>query len=197
MKTAVLKFAPGSTVSFHGEPCIVLEHCTNGTLLMAANSIERTFGTSNNFAVSDLRAHLNGAFLEALTENHPDEVLEREIDLTALNGSKEYGSVHCKVAPLTLDELRKYHSIIPRPERWEWSITPWSTPCVNEDDTWVMGLHANGGVGSRSCSDSSGSRPAFLIPSDFAVEVEDAEENNSLAAHTTQELLAEISRRID
>ena len=135
MKVPVSSIAPGKTVLYRGEPCIVLEHREDGTLLMAVEHIEHTFGSSNNSAASSLRAHLNGAYLDALTESHPDEIITRTVDLTALNGSKEYGTVECKVAPLTLDELRKYHGIIPKPEVWEWSATPWSTPKVNEDDT--------------------------------------------------------------
>lgn len=127
MKTAILNIKPGQTVAYHGEPCIVLEHRVDGTLLMAASQITHKFGSGNNFAASSLRTHLNGAYLEALTENHPDEVITRTLDLTALNGSKEYGTVECKVAPLTLDELRKYHGILPNPndeEAFEWSVTP-------------------------------------------------------------------------
>lgn len=36
MKTAVSNVAPGQVVKFHGEPCIVLEHRTAGTLLVTA-----------------------------------------------------------------------------------------------------------------------------------------------------------------
>ena len=77
------------------------------------------------------------------------------MDLTALNGSTEYGTCDCKVAPLTLDEFRKYHDILPLPERFEWSVTPWSTPKVNEDDAWVMGLRSSGNVGSYGCNSVS------------------------------------------
>lgn len=193
MKTAILNIKPGQTVAYHGEPCIVLEHRADGTLLMAANQITHKFGSGNNFAASSLRTHLNGAYLEALTENHPDEVITRTVDLTALNGSKEFGTCDCKVAPLTLDELRKYHGIIPKPESWEWSVTPWSTPCVDGDDTWVMGLNSSGNVGNYSCTCTSGSRPAFLIPSNYAVE----DDSNPLEHYTLNALVAEIARRVN
>lgn len=90
MKTAILNITPGQTVEFHGEPCIVLEHRKDGTLLLGAEYVKHTFGSTNNFAASSLRAHLNSAYLDALTENHPDEIITRTVDLTALNGSKEY-----------------------------------------------------------------------------------------------------------
>lgn len=192
MKTAVSNVAPGQVVKFHGEPCIVLEHRTAGTLLVTAAQIKSSFGSTNNFAASSFREHLNGAFADALTEGHADELITREVDLTALNGSKEYGSCECKVAPLTLDELRKYHDILPLPERFEWSVTPWSTPKVNEDDTWVMGLNTDGNVYSRSCTYTYGSRPAFLISSQYAVEAD-----GGLDQYATNELIAEINRRMN
>lgn len=192
MKTAVSNVAPGQVVKFHGEPCIVLEHRTAGTLLVTAAQIKSSFGSTNNFAASSFREHLNGAFADALTEGHADELITREVDLTALNGSKEYGSCECKVAPLTFDEIRRFHGLLPKPESWEWSATPWSTPCVDEDDTWVMGLYTNGNVNFNLCAYTFGSRPAFLIPSQYAVEAD-----GGLDQYTTNELIAEINRRMN
>lgn len=185
-------FQAGATVKYHGEPCIVLEHRKDGTLLMVLEQIEHTFGSDNDFAKSDLREHLNGAYMDTLTQGNHGEILKRAIDLTAVNGSKQYGIDTCCIAPLTFDEYRKYHDIIPKPEKWEWSVTPWSTPCVNEDDTWVMGLSTDGGVGDDGCTGTSGSRPAFLIPSQYAVEVD-----GGLDQYTTNELIAEINRRMN
>lgn len=193
MKTAVMNIAAGQCVKFHNEPCLVLEHRQNGTLLMTCNQIEAKFGGSNNYAKSALAKHLNSTFLEALTENHADEVLLREVDLTAVNGSTEYGSVVCRVAPLTIDEYRRLRDIIPLPESWEWFATPWSTPAVNEDDTWVAGLYTDGNVSDSGYGHSGGSRPAFLIPSDYAVEVD---EENPLEQFSLNDLLAEINRRV-
>lgn len=193
MKTAVMNIAAGQCVKFHNEPCLVLEHRQNGTLLMTCNQIEVKFGGSNNYAKSALAKHLNSTFLEALTESHVDEVLLRKVDLTAVNGSTEYGSVVCKIAPLTLDEYRRLRDLIPLPESWEWFATPWSTPAVNEDDTWVAGLNTSGNVGNGGYSNSYGSRPAFLIPSDYAVEVD---EENPLEQFSLNDLLAEINRRV-
>jgi hypothetical protein len=199
MKIPVMSIAPGQTVSYRGEPCIVLEHRESGTLLLALNAITYEFGSDNNFAASTLRMHLNNSYLEKLTEHHPDEIITRTVDLTALNGSKQYGTCECKVAPLTVDELRKYHDILRKTEQhgWEWSATPWSTPQVNEDDTWVTGLNANGNFYSIRCSLTYGSRPAFLIPSNFAVsDDEDAEDTEDLSQYTDDELLEELHRRL-
>lgn len=193
MKKPVLNIAPGQTVNYHGEPCLVLEHRKDGTLLLHLEQMTHAFGSTNNFAASSLRAHLNGPYLASLTDGNPDEVITRTVDLTALNGSKEYGTCDCKVAPLTIDELRKYHDILPLPERFEWSVTPWSTPKVDEDDTWVLGLYSGGVVDYGSgCGYSFGSRPAFLVPSNLPVEVE----GNPLEQYSTRELAEEIFRRL-
>lgn len=192
-------FQAGATVKYHGEPCIVREHRKDGTLLMVLEQIEHTFGSDNDFAKSDLREHLNGAYMDTLTQGNHGEILKRAIDLTAVNGSKQYGIDTCCIAPLTFDEYRKYHDIIPKPEKWEWSVTPWSTPCVNEDDTWVMDgadvaccLNTGGSVGGNYCRYTSGSRPAFLLPSNYVVEPE-----NALASYTTRELVEELFNRAD
>ena len=195
MKTPVSRIAPGKVISYRGEPCIVLEHRKDGTLLVTAEAIQHTFGKTNNFKDKDcsLRVHLNGSFLDSITQGHPEEVIPRTVDLTALNGSKEYGTVECKVAPLTLDELRKYHGILPNPESWEWSVTPWSTPCVDDDHVWVLGLLSGGNLRNGNCSSTHGSRPAFLIPSDFAVE----DDSNPLEGYSNRELMEELFRRVD
>lgn len=164
MKKPVLNIAPGQTVNYHGEPCLVLEHRKDGTMLLHLDQMTHAFGSSNNFAASSLRSHLNGPYLASLTDGNPDKIITRTVDLTALNGSKEYGSCECKVAPLTIDELRKYHDILPLPERFEWSVTPWSTPAVNEDDTWVMGRSSNGGIYRSSCYYSAGPAPLSSFP---------------------------------
>lgn len=193
MKIAVNTVSPGKVISYRGGSCIVLEHRPEGTLLMGVEWVKHPFGSSNNFATSDLRDHLNGVYLDTLTQGHPDEVIPRTVDLTALNGSTEYGTCECKVAPLTLDELRKYHGIVPKPEVFEWSATPWSTPKVNEDDCWVPGLSSNGSLDGSYCSNTYGSRPAFLIPSDYTVE----DDSNPLEQYTTKELAEELYRRIN
>ena len=63
---------------------------------------------------------------------------------------------------------------------------------MDEDDTWVMGLNTDGDVYNNYCTYTFGSRPAFLIPSQYAVEVD-----GGLDQYTTNELIAEINRRMN
>ena len=193
MQTPVKNIAPGKTVDYHGEPCLVLEHRKDGTLMLHLDRTTLSFGNSNNYATSYLRMYLNDPYLHRLTDGNPDEIIPRTVDLTALNGSREYGTCDCKVAPLTLDELRKYHDILPLPESFKWSVTPWSTSQANEDDTWVMGLDPSGIIYRYNCSSFCGTYPAFLVPSSLTVE---AEGTNPLEQYSTCELWEELSRRI-
>lgn len=89
MKTAVQNIAPGKVIDYHGEPCLVLEHRKDGTLLLHLEQMTHAFGSTNNFAASSLRAHLNGPYLRSLTDGNPDEVITRTVDLTALTVEAE------------------------------------------------------------------------------------------------------------
>lgn len=63
---------------------------------------------------------------------------------------------------------------------------------MNGDETWVMGLLTSGVVNGSGCYNTSGSRPAFLLPSNYVVEPE-----NALASYTTRELVEELFNRAD
>lgn len=189
MQTPINNIAPGKTVNYHGEPCLVLEHRKDGTLMLHLDQTTLAFGDSNNYATSHLRAYLNDPYLRSITDGNPDEIITRTVDLTALNGSREYGTCDCKVAPLTLDEIRKYHDILPLPESLKWSVTPWST----ETDTWVMGLNFDGILCRYNCGSFCGCYPAFVVSPSLTVE---AEGTNPLEQYSTCELWEELSRRI-
>ncbi|MFR0911837.1 MAG: hypothetical protein ACLSF6_03470 [Evtepia gabavorous] len=89
--------------------------------------------------------------------------------------------------PLTL-KIRR--STACRPSLLGVGATPWSTPCVDGDDTWVMGLNADGNVYSGYCTNAYGSH-RFPHPQ-YAVEVD-----GGLDQYTTNELIAEINRRMN
>ena len=63
---------------------------------------------------------------------------------------------------------------------------------MDGDETWVMGLFTGGNVSSNLCNGTYGSRPAFLLPSNYVVEPE-----NALASYTTRELVEELFSRAD
>lgn len=55
-----------------------------------------------------------------------------------------------------------------------------------------MGLITDGSVSLSNCTNTLGSRPAFLIPSQYAVEVD-----GGLDQYTTNELIGEVYRRMN
>lgn len=184
------KFIPGQEIMFYKTPCIFLEEREEGLFVIAKEQIKTAFGDNNNFAVSSLAKFLNGKYLDELTCGNSKDVVSRNVDLTALNGSKEYGSYKCKVAPLTFDEIRHFRSLLPLPESWEWSATPWGTPCVDEGDTWVTGLSNYGNVSYTGCTNNYESRPAFIISCEYF-------ENNKkgLSQYSTIDLIVELYKR--
>ena len=66
---------------------------------------------------------------------------------------------------------------------------------MSDDHTRILGLYSDGRLGGYnvSCSNTRGSRPAFLIPSDFAVE----DDSNPLEGYSNRELMEELFRRVD
>ena len=66
-----------------------------------------------------------------------------------------------------------------------------SSPNTNNTNNAYY-LNTNGNVNDNNCSNTYGSRPAFLLPSNYVVEPE-----NALASYTTRELVEELFSRAD
>lgn len=122
----------------------------------------------NDWRTSGLRQYLNNDFLRKLEKEIGEEnIIEFERDLLSVDGQKEYGKCKDKVSMLTLDEYRKYRSLIPNEEYYWWLLTPWSTPC-NEYYKWTAVVLPSGGIGLSICYNSCGARPVCIFsPSIF------------------------------
>lgn len=186
------KFIPGQEVMFYETPCIFLEKREEGLLVIAKEQIKTIFGNSNNFANSSLANFLNGKYLNELTcGNSGDKyIVSRDVDLTALNGSKEYGHYECKVAPLTFDEIRRFHGLLPKPESWEWGVTPMNSSSVDGENTWVVGLNADGDISSIYCANTHECRPAFVISHEYF-----KDNKKGLSQYSTIDLIVELYKR--
>lgn len=105
---------------------ICLESKPDALFAITANSIgEHSFDENNrnDWRSSTLNSWLNGEFL---SENFDKkDLISREIDLTADNGDKAYGTTSSYLAPLTVDEYRKYRDIVPLFSEGMWTVTPW------------------------------------------------------------------------
>lgn len=128
---------------------------------------------SSNWKKSSLREYLNGEFLEKLSDAVGKEnIISFERDLFSLDGQTEYGSCEDKVSLLTVDEYRKYRSMIPNTgNSWWWLITPWSTPCNDYERSSTV-VSPSGVFSIYYCDDIRGVRP-FCIFSSSIFESED------------------------
>lgn len=185
---------PGTLISYRERHAVVLEHLPRGVFVQLVDPIgDRAFGKTNDWRESDLRQYLNGEFAHQLCEGNMDELLDTVTDLTAMDGTTDYGSSVDKVTLLTVDQCRKYRYIRPLPDKWEWTATPVSTPGGwDENKHYAFCLNTDGSVYYSGCTNTNGTRPALTLPSDLRVELP---HSNGLADYTDAELLEELLKR--
>lgn len=134
---------------------------------MYGSLFDNRFGNNNNYVESDVREKLvKGDLAKELEAFYGDKLLPITLDLTALNGSKEYGVISGdKLAVPTLDILRKFKENIPLMGNWYWTSTPNGTKQTG-DASYVQVVDGNGGVGYRDCIwGSRGVRPFYITKS--------------------------------
>lgn len=126
----------------------------------------------NDWRTSGLRQYLNNDFLRKLEKEIGEEnIIEFERDLLSVDGQKEYGKCKDKVSMLTLDEYRKYRSLIPNEEYYWWLLTPWSTGCNGHYSAATI-VSQTGLPESCDCSLYYGIRLVCVFsPSIFAEEI--------------------------
>lgn len=163
----------------------------NPFVVALTNQGRSRFGDSNNYANSTLRNVVEN-WLEDL-DIDTDLVMEREIDLTTLDGYKGYGKLKVKAAPLTMDEARKYAELIPDPDDWSWLATGWGAP-EHFGSQYALDVNSNGDWGYNNCSYSYGIRPALMLSSALLTSVEI---KTDLSDVSTDDLMAELKRRIE
>ena len=145
----------------------ILDITSAGYICLADSIEERQFDSdSSNWENSDLRGYLNKDFFEKIAaEIGLENIVPFERDLLSLDGQTEYGKCEDKVSLLTVDEYRKYRSLIPNTnDDWWWLISPWSTPC-NDYDVSVTVVSSSGDVDHYNCGSSRGVRPVCIFSS--------------------------------
>lgn len=175
MKT-IKDYIQGEHFVYGRKNCMVLEHMDDGTLCMVLDEdFKSAFGETNNFAESELREKLNGEYLDEWVKNGVDRAsfVLMQVDLTANDGLKDYGTCECFLAPRTCDQHRKYRYLIPNPkENWEWTATAYSTK-ENGYSSIAYQATVSGGLHSYYNVDIAGGvRPLFKLNSESLVECE-------------------------
>ena len=123
-------FMPKQEITIGGIAFTIIQTTKNWVKCITSECIgECAFDTKNrnNFAESDIREFLNGEFLQKLIEaGAPEAMFEYfNIDLTADDGLKDYGSDRVRVGLITCDEYRLLRGNIPElPGTWWLTATP-------------------------------------------------------------------------
>ena len=177
----------GDIITVKGVKCVVLDEINGNPFVIALDlDIESPFGNSNNYKKSELRKRVESWFKETGIK-----AIARDVDLTAMDGYKGYGTLNTVVAPLTFDEYRKYnHILTPHIKNWFWLVTPWGSP---EKDNWASNyvciVNSDGSAYYISYNNSNGLAPAFILDRNQCF-------NKSLGDYTNEELIAELNKRL-
>ena len=145
----------------------ILDITSAGYICLADSIEERQFDSdSSNWKNSNLRDYLNEEFLEKIAaEIGLENIVPFERDLLSLDGQTEYGKCEDKFSLLTVDEYRKYRSLIPNTkDYWWWLISPWSTPC-NDYKRTVAVVSSAGDFSGDGCGRRGGVRPVCIFSS--------------------------------
>lgn len=112
----------------------------------------------NDWRTSSLRKYLNGEYLEQFNRG---DLLPFVSDLTADDGTKDYGTAEDYVFLLSCDLYRKYREFVPRFNKWWWTLTPWTcTPSNIESARFV---NSSGRMGCNHARIGYGIAPACLF----------------------------------
>lgn len=179
MKKALKAAARGTVFPYAGQRWIVLEHDAAGrTLCLTENIVEsRAFDEDNrnNFAEASSNRYLNGAFLDNLIEaaGGSHAFLTHELDLTADDGLKDYGTCIVTIFLLTVDQYRRNRDIITNVDDWWWLSTAVST-ASNGYEHSARRVSTDGALRwGNAYYGISGLRPACYLDSDLLISVPD------------------------
>lgn len=155
-----------------GESWVVTDIFDNSIEVTKSHLLEKTmsFGKSNNYAESYWREFLNNEYIKDVERKFGKEnVLKHSVDLTSMDGFKDYGSVEDRVTIRTFDQYRQQASRLELEDCVEWLATPNQTPKRN-DTSYVQVVRADGRVSCDDCGWSSrGVRPVLHLKSSIFV----------------------------
>ena len=198
MKKALKNAARGAIFPYAGEKWVVLEHEAGGrTLCLRLDLIpNKPFDEDNrnNFAISSSKEWMNGPYLDNLIDavKGPHAFLSTELDLTADDGLKDYGTCTVTIFSLTVDQYRRNRDVIPNADDWWWLSTAYSTASngyehsarlVDSDGSlyWYYACHGYGGL-----------RPACYLKSDLMISVDGEDEDTGIGPQEAGTIVAEL-----
>lgn len=124
------------------------------------------FGKTNNYAESYVRNDLvNSELAEDLKKEFGDKLASISLDLTSMDGFKDYGTVEGDILVIpNIQLLMKFGENIPLIDNWYWLANPNQTSMRN-DARYVQCVGSSGRVGCDGCGYVGGVRPFFILKS--------------------------------
>lgn len=174
----------GTEIEYCGKVFTVLEKGKEGALCFLQKSFmldsffkKEEIDSVNNYKYSNLMLRCESDFVGDLVANGADmnDFIPFKVDLSATDGSNEYGYATAIAAPLTLEQYGKYKTYIPFDSDWWYTVTPESTPWERNRSVlmcsrvWIIGPHGSYSIGH--CRNKYGVRPAIKLRNDTKVEV--------------------------
>ena len=124
------------------------------------------FGKTSNYAESYVRDYLVNSELAAeLKKEFGDKLVPISLDLTSMDGFKDYGSVEGDILAIpNIQLLMKLGESIPLIDNWYWLANPNQTP-KRKDSRYVRCVGSDGSVNYYDCGYDGGVRPFFIFQS--------------------------------
>lgn len=200
MKKALKAAARGTIFPYAGEKWVALEHEASGrTLCLRLELIpNKPFDENNrnNFAISSSKEWMNGPYLDNLIDavKGPHAFLTTELDLTADDGLKDYGTCTVTIFSLTVDQYRRNRDVIPNADDWWWLSTAYSTASNGYEHS---ARHVWGG-GALNWDNAYGGlyglRPACYLDSDLLISI-DGDEDTGIGPQEAGTIVAELAEQ--
>lgn len=198
MKKTLKTAARGTIFRYAGWEWIALEHDDTGRTLCLTKEIveQRAFDEDNhnNFAIASSNKYLNGTFLDNLIEAAPSPhaFLSTELDLTADDGLKDYGTCTVTIFLLTVDQYRRNRDVIPNADDWWWLSTAYST-AVNGYEHSARLVHSDGTLNwSNAYYGYLGLRPACYLSSDLLISTDGEDEDTGIGPQEAGAIVTEL-----
>ena len=121
----------------------------------------------------------------------------RRVDLTTLDGMRDYGAPELLIHPLTVMEYQRFRPFVPLATRAWWTATGWTTASSpNSNTNYAYDIRTDGAVSYGSVYGANfAPRPALYLQSKILVSIDTEDQEKGLKDYPSVELLDELRRR--
>lgn len=160
-------FKPGEVFEYHGGKWVALDEVPGGVFCIAYEDFEAEGAEEFQFSkegspdwrASYIRCLLNDLYLHRIAD--PDDLIKQTIDLTADDGTHEFGTCEDYISLLSCEQCRKYRHLLTG-FVWEWLVTPKSASAST-----VCYVSYNGFLIASSPTNNISARPALILKSEI------------------------------